>query len=123
MIVKSLKVLALVSVLMSASAALLSQEGAPFRRTLDDRLAEIEDRIASVEAELAAQREEWNREEVADRLTLESEGKLDRLEVRVIQLENRQVGAAGAGLANRQLMERVRALERQVARLRSAALR
>lgn len=123
MIVKSLKVLALVSVLVSASAALLSQEGAPFRRTLDDRLAEIEDRIASVEAELAAQREMRDREEAADRLTLESEAKLDRLEVRVIQLESRPVGAAGAGRANQQLTERVRSLERQVARLRSTALR
>ena len=60
---------------------------------------------------------------MADRLTLESEAKLDRLEVRVIQLENAPRNCDCNTAGQRDLLARLRSLERQVARLRTAGIR
>ena len=109
---------------MLASSTLLAAQGQlPRGMTLDDRLASIEDRLDSIENRLAAMDEETKRDQQTDRLTLESEAKLDRLEVRVIQLETRSQDQEGESLGQRALLERLRSLERQVARLRAAAIR
>ena len=109
---------------MLAVPALLAGQGRPAGRgTLDDRLAAIEDRLASIENRFEALDEESRREDTADRLTLESEAKLDRLEVRVIQLEEKSVGRTGERIPERWVMDRIRSLERQVARLRERVIR
>ena len=109
---------------MLALPTLLAAQGQPSGRvTLDDRLAIIEDRLASIENRLAALDEKSRHVDTADRLTLESEAKLDRLEVRVIQLEQKSVGRTGESIPERWLMDRIRSLERQVARLRDRAIR
>ena len=107
-----------------AMAALLQAQGRlPQRVTLDDRLAAIEDRLDSVENRISALEEKGQVEKRAERLIPESEAKLDRLEVRVIQLENQSRDTASAGVQERVLVNRIRALERQVARLRAASVR
>ena len=90
------------------------------RTTLDDRLAELEDRLDAIEDRFATHEEAHTREDQKDRPTLESEAKLDRLEVRVIQLETRPADCDCGGIGSRALLERIVSLERQVARLRSA---
>lgn len=105
------------------SALLLAQGQQAPRVTLEDRLAAIEDRLDALEhgrSEASAARD---REPPPDRLTMEAVAKLDRLEVRVIQLEGRTGGPGGQVAVSGELLARLRALERQVARLRSAALR
>ena len=104
---------------LTLPSALYAQGRIPVRETLDDRLAKLEDRLAAVEDRLAKHEEGHTREEQKDRLTLESEAKLDRLEVRVIQLETRPADCDCAGIGTRALLERIVSLERQVARLRS----
>ena len=90
---------------------------------LDDRLATIEDRIDAIEDRLATVEGQSQQASPPDRLSIESEAKLDRLEVRVIRLENSSTRGNNDGMAHGALVERVRSLERQVARLRSSSLR
>ena len=99
------------------------QERPAQRMTLDDRLATIEDRIDAIEDRLATVEGQSQRASEPDRLSMESEAKLDRLEVRVIRLENSAGNRNYEGMAQREMVERVRSLERQVARLRSSSLR
>lgn len=109
---------------MLAVPTLLAAQGRPTGRvTLDDRLAIIEDRLASIENRLATLDEESRRVDTPDRLTLESEAKLDRLEVRVIQLEQESDGRTDGSIPERWIIDRIRSLERQVARLRDRAIR
>lgn len=115
--------LTLVLTTLAVPSLLAAQGRLPQRATLDDRLAAIEERLEALENRLEAMDEETDREERVDRLTLESEAKLDRLEVRVIQLESRSARHAGESVGQRALIERLRSLERQVARLRAAAIR
>ena len=91
--------------------------------SLDDRLAVIEDRIAAVEDRLSRAEAERSRTDSKDRLALESEAKLDRLEVRVIQLESAPAGCDCDGAGSQEIIARIRSLERQVSRLRSRAMR
>ncbi len=109
--------------LLAAPTLLPAQGRLPLRGTLDDRLATIENRLDAIENRLEALAEEVGREKKVDRLTLESEAKLDRLEVRVIQLENRSLDPASESIGQRALIDRLRSLERQVARLRAATIR
>ena len=112
--------------ILSALAGLtpLSGQGrVPWRGTLDDRLASIEDRLSALESRLESLEEKASRQEPADRLTLESELKLDRLEVRVIQLENRSDDIETDRAGQRAVMDRIRSLERQVMRLRARPIR
>ena len=118
-----LKSLSLTLALVTASALLFSPVRPAPRMTLEDRLAEIEDRLDTIEDRLDRQDEARGREVQTDRLTLESEAKLDRLEVRVIQLEGRSSEGSVDGPTQRQVLERLRSLERQVARLRATGLR
>lgn len=99
------------------------QERPVQRMTLDDRLAAIEDRIDAIEDRLATVEGQSQQASEPDRLSIESEAKLDRLEVRVIRLENSASNRNYEGMAQREMVERVRSLERQVARLRSSSLR
>lgn len=117
------KPLILMLTMLAAPTLLLAQGRLPVRGTLDDRLAMIEDRLSAIENRIAALDEASSREKQVDRLTLESEAKLDRLEVRVIKLENRSVDSASEITGQRELVVRLRSLERQVARLRAAAIR
>lgn len=118
-----LKSLSLALAVMAASALLFSQARLSPQRTLDDRLAEIEDRLDAIEDRLDRQDEVRERESQTDRVTLQSESKLDRLEVRVIQLESRSADPSAGGVRQRQVLERLRSLERQVGRLRATGLR
>ena len=113
----------LVLAMLASSVPALAQGRVPLRGTLDDRLAAIEDRLAAIEDRLASEDDKRTRKEETDRLSLESEAKLDRLEVRVIQLESRTSGATSQAVGQQGLLERIRSLERQVARLRSSAIR
>ena len=99
------------------------QERSARPMTLDDRLATIEDRIDAIEDRLATFEEESQQASQPDRLSMESEAKLDRLEVRVVRLENAPTNPNYQGTAQRDMVARVRSLERQVARLRSSSLR
>lgn len=105
---------------LAIPGALNAQGRTPVRTTLDDRLAELEDRLSAIEDRFATHEEGHTREEQKDRLALESEAKLDRLEVRVIQLETRPADCDCGGIGARTLLERIISLERQVSRLRSA---
>ncbi len=105
---------------LALPCALDAQGRTPARMTLDDRLAKLEDRLSAIEDRFATHEEGHTREEQKDRLTLESEAKLDRLEVRVIQLETRPADCDCGGIGSRALLERINSLERQVSRLRSA---
>ena len=115
--------LILILTLLALPPMLAAQARPAVRGTLDDRLASIEDRLAAIEHQLAATEDRNERREETDRLSLESQAKLDRLEVRVIQLESRSSDSAPAAGGDRALLERMRSLERQVARLRSALIR
>lgn len=113
----------LILTLLALPLMLAGQGRPPIRGTLDDRLASIEDRLSAIEHQLAATEDRNERREQTDRLSLESEAKLDRLEVRVIQLESRSSDSTPAAGGDHALIERIRSLERQVARLRSALIR
>ncbi len=91
--------------------------------TLDDRLAAIEDRIEAIEDRVARAEGKSQQASQPDRLSLQSEAKLDRLEVRVIRLEDSPSNCDCDGMGQRAMLDRVRSLERQVARLRSSTLR
>lgn len=104
---------------LSLPSALAAQGQTTAPVSLDDRLAELEDRLDAIEDRFATHQEAHTREEQKDRSTLESEAKLDRLEVRVIQLETRPADCDCGGIGSRALLERIVSLERQVARLRS----
>lgn len=110
-----------VTVLCSGIASSQVRTKAPI--PLDDRLAAIEDRLTALEDRLARVEEDRQDPPSADRLTLESEAKLDRLEVRVIQLENAPRNCDCNTAGQRDLLARLRSLERQVARLRTAGIR
>ncbi len=92
----------------------------PVRFSLDDRLAAIEDRLAALEERVAAPPLQRAQPPQTDRLTLESQARLDRLEVRVIQLETASGDCGCNGVGERALLDRLRSLERQVARLRAS---
>ena len=113
--------------LISSALALVivatGQERPTRPMTLDDRLATIENRIDAIEDRLATFEEQSQQASQPDRLSMESEAKLDRLEVRVVRLENSPTNHDYEGMAQRDLVARVRSLERQVARLRSSSLR
>ena len=114
-----LPILAALVVVILASG----QERPAPRMTLDDRFAAIEDRIEAIEERLTRAEEQSQRARQPDRLSAQSEAKLDRLEVRVIRLEDSSSNRTNEGMAQRAVIERVRSLERQVARLRSSSLR
>lgn len=114
--------LPIVSALFLVIAAGGQERTAP-RMTLDDRLAAIEDRIDAIEDRLASAEGQSQQASQPDRLSIQSEAKLDRLEVRMIRLENSSSNGNDHGMVQRALVERVRSLERQVARLRSSTLR
>ena len=105
---------------LALPGALIAQGRTPVRATLDDRLAKIEDRLSAIEDRFATHEEGHTRKEQKDRLELESEAKLDRLEVRVIQLETQPADCDCGGIGGRTLLERIISLERQVSRLRAA---
>ena len=111
--------------LLALSTPLAPQGRLPLRGTFDERLKVLEDRLAGIEDRLARADEERDRQTgtQADRLSLESEAKLDRLEVRVIQLETDPQNCDCDGVGQRSLMERIRSLERQVSRIRASAIR
>lgn len=110
-----------VAVLCSGVASGQVRTKAPI--PLDDRLAAIEDRLTALEDRVARVEEDRQDPRAPDRLTLESEAKLDRLEVRVIQLENAPRNCDCNTAGQRDMLARLRSVERQVARLRSAAIR
>ena len=110
--------LALLTIL-AVPAVLHTQGRIPLRGTFDDRLAKVEERLAAVEDRQATDEEDRARKERPTRLTLESEAKLDRLEVRVIQLETRPSDCECDSIGQRALLERIQSLERQLARVRS----
>ena len=115
--------LILILTFLTLPSMLAAQGRPPIRETLDDRLASIEDRLSAIEHQLVATEDRNERREQTDRLSLESQAKLDRLEVRVIQLEGRSSDSAPGTGGDRALLARIRSLERQVARLRSAMIR
>ena len=112
---------AVVAVLCAGTAGGQVRTKAPI--PLDDRLAAIEDRLTALEDRLARVEEDRQDTPAPDRLTLESEAKLDRLEVRVIQLENAPRNCDCNAAGQHDMLARLRSIERQVARLRSAAIR
>ena len=116
---------ALFPILAALVLAILAtaQQRPPPRMTLDDRLAAIEDRIEMIEDRLAKSEGQSQGARQADPLSSQSEARLDRLEVRVIRIEDSSGDGNHNGMAQRAMLERVRSLERQVARLRSATLR
>ena len=108
------------------SLALLAAQGRlPVRGTFDDRLRAIEERIEAVEDRLARADEEQAAPPAprTDRLSLESDLKLDRMEVRLIQLEKRSADCDCESVGQRSVLDRLRSVERQVARLRAAGVR
>lgn len=104
---------------------LASQGRLPLRGTFDERLEALEERLTLVEDRMARAEEERARKPAAapGGLSSRSEAKLDRLEVRVIQLEGGTSNCDCNQAGQRSLLERIRSLERQVARLRSGAIR
>lgn len=111
--------------ILAVSAPLVPQGRLPLRGTFDDRLSALEERLAAVEDRLAREDEERLNAlgTRSDRLSLESEAKLDRLEVRVIQLETTPPNCDCDSIGQRSLVERIRSLERQVSRIRASAIR
>ncbi len=95
---------------------------APRRSSLEERLAEVEQRLAALEASGAARDGSETQSEPPGEFSAGAEAKLDRLEVRLIQLENQGADCECAE-AQRGLQTRVRSLERQVARLRASVNR
>ncbi len=104
-----------------SAAILLAQGRLPVRATYDDRLRAIEERLDAIEDGLARAAEERLTAEQArpEGLGPLSELKLDRLEVRVIQLEDRPVNCDCGGPGQRAVLERLISVERQLARLRA----
>ncbi len=121
----SRKTLCLLLAVSASSAVVLAQGRLPLRGSFDERLRAIEERMDAVEDRLARAEEEMSRhgQPVPDRLSLASEAKLDRLEVRMIRLETNPPDCDCGGESARALMDRVRAVERQVARLRYSRVR
>ncbi len=115
--------LSLVLLMLPVPVLLTSQGRAPVRFNLEDRLAAIEKRLDGIEDWLAEAEASSGQEQRADTLTSESEAKLDRLEVRVIQLENSPQDCGFGEVGDRSILERLRSLERQIARLRAARIR
>ena len=111
--------------ILAVSAPLSPQGRLPLRGTFDDRLSALEERLAAIEDRLAREDEERENQVATqpDRLTLESEAKLDRLEVRVIQLETNPRNCDCDSIGQRSLVDRIRSLERQVSRIRGSAIR
>ena len=91
--------------------ALWAQQAGRPRMTLDRRLAAIEARLAAMEEHVAES------PPPAGSVSLD-QAKLDRLEARVIRLEESPGRQIGAVVSVRDLEARIRSLERQVARLR-----
>ena len=112
-------------VILAASGPLSPQGRLPLRGTFDERLSAFEERLAAIEDRLAREDEERQRELAvpAEGLYMESEAKLDRLEVRVIQLETSPRNCDCDSIGQRSLVERIRSLERQVSRLRTSSIR
>ncbi len=99
-------------------AALFAHAQAPRRASFDERFERIEERLAALEEEVVQRPDPGAQDPGPGRLALESEAKLDRLEVRVIQLET-QPPECDCATAQLGLASRVRSLERQLARLRA----
>ena len=115
-----MKLLLLLSVLLVAPVTEVTGQSRNNRPvTLDDRLAAIEARITALEKQnvLNLQIDQ------PDPMDLDTRSKLDRMEVRIIQLETSPPDCSCGGGQNSALLERMRSLERQVARLRSSRLR
>lgn len=91
--------------------SLQAQQTAGSRMTLDQRLEEIEARLDAMEKRLAEP-------PAAEPLGNSAAAKLDRLEVRVIRLEESPSQRLASGAPDRRTEARIRSLERQVARLR-----
>lgn len=102
---------------------LVGQGRAPVRFNLEARLSAIEERLDRIEDWVAKAEADNRQEQPAEALTSESEAKLDRLEVRVIQLENGPQACGCVEVGNRSILDRLRSLERQIARLRQARIR
>ncbi len=116
--------LALVLFAVGAVGLISTRQASPqLRMTLDDRLAAIENRLAELEDRIARVEERREGTGPEDRLTLESEAKLDRLEVRLIQLETAPGNCDCDGSSQQAVIARIRSLERQVGRLRSGPVR
>lgn len=111
--------------LLATSVLLLAQGRIPLRGTFDERLRSIEERMDAVEDRLARAEEATARQDRPgqDRLSLGSEAKLDRLEVRLIRLETNPPECNCGSASTQALLDRIRSIERQVARLRSSQLR
>jgi len=108
------------TLVLAATAVILSvvwgQQSQQEHATVDQRLEQAEERLAVLEKALAAS------PELADRLPPAAlETRLARLETRVERIEAQSarepVGAPSSGY-DRMLESRVRALERQISRLR-----
>lgn len=97
--------------LLPLFCSLRAQQADSPRMTLDRRLEAIETRLAAVEKRLA----ELPPPAAPSAL---AQAKLDRLEVRVIRLEESPGRRIGAVVSGRELEARIRSLERQMARLR-----
>lgn len=97
--------------------ALFAHAQAPRRVSFDERFEQFEERLAALE-EAVHRPDPVAQDPGSGRLALESEAKLDRLEVRVIQLET-QPPECDCATAQLGLASRVRSLERQLARLRA----
>ncbi len=109
----------------ASSALVLAQGRLPLRGTFDERLKAIEDRMDAVEDRLARTEEQVSRQAglEPDRLSLASEAKLDRMEVRLIRLETNPPDCECGGEHTRAVLERLRSVERQLARLRYSQVR
>ena len=105
---------------LASSVLVLGQGRLPVRGTFDDRLEAIEGRLDALEDRMAIAEERISSQPRPDpdRLSLESEAKLDRLEVRLIHLESNPTDCDCGGESARALLGRIRAVERQVSRLR-----
>ena len=117
------RTLSLVLLMLPVPVLLNGQGRAPVRFNLEARLATIEERLDGIEDWLAEAETSNRQEHHADTLTSASEAKLDRLEVRVIQLENGPQDCGCSEVGDRSILDRLRSLERQIARLRSARIR
>lgn len=90
----------------------------PGDASVERRLERIEERLDALERNAETQHAAGDTVSVSQGLLPESEAKLDRLEVRLIQLET-QSPECDCATAQQGLFNRVRSLERQLARLRT----
>ncbi len=120
------KTLGLLAFAVSASSALVLAQGRfPLRGTFDERLQALEERMDAIEDRLARAEETISGylQPAPDRLSAASEARLDRLEVRLIRLETNPTTCDCTSQNARTLLDRIRSVERQMARLRYSQVR